>query len=314
MNNHAPYGYLQYNHANAVVSPSTVHVANTGLSWFFKRQLFLRILSVFKWTVPKHWASNYFLDCLYGWGYVAVFNTNAYGVIPQGCELTGFNVFYQPTRAIIENPALPGLRPLDIGRDCVLIKLSPDYGGVYDIVSYYADQLALAAQALGVNLVNSKMAYVFAASNKAAAESLKKLYDQITAGNPAVFYDSKLNGVDGQSPWQFFQQNLGSNLITGDLLEDMRTIISMFDTEVGIPNVAYEKKERLITGEVNGNNVETYSKVALWMDTLQEGIDQCNQWWNLGLKVEWRFTPVISSGGGVYDGPAVNNGDGKDVS
>lgn len=296
-----PYPYLYYNHATSMVSPSTVHVADSALSHFFRRYLFQRVLSVFKWKIPKHWAENYFLTVLYSSGYVAVINTAAFGVIPQWGSLTGYNVFYQPTHVIISNPLIP-MKEYRIGGNCEIIMLSPDYIGVHDLVSYYGDQLALSAQALGMNLVNSKLAFAFMAGSKAGAETLKKIYDEISSGNPAVFFDNKALKADGSVPWQFFQQNLSQNHIAGDILDEMRTIIDMFDTEIGIPNANTQKKERLNVAEVNSNNVETLSKASLWMDTMKKGIDKVNAKWDLGLAVEWRFRPEGPLVGGVDNG------------
>lgn len=297
--NNLPYDYLMYNHLNSIVEPSTVHISNTSISYFFRRYLFQRVLSVFKWSIPSWWADNYFLSVLYTWGYIAVFNTPAFGVIPQGCGLSGYNVFYQPTTAIITNDLLMDIRELKIGEQCVIIKLSPDYRGVHDLVSYYGDQLALAAQALGMNMVNSKLAFTFMAPNKAGAETLKTIFDEINSGNPAVFIDTKSLKPDGTTPWQFFQQNLSQNHIAGSLLDEMQTIMNMFDTEVGIPNTNRQKRERMITDEVNSNNIETLSKASLWMETLQRGIDEVNTKWNIGLSVDWRFRPegALNSGG-----------------
>lgn len=286
-----PYGYLQYNRANSLYDPSTVHVSNSGLSFFFQRYLFQRALSVFKWTLPDWWDPSYFLSVLYASGYIAVFDTVKFGVIPQGCSLSGYNVFYQPTDVIIANELLPNVHNLRINKDCAVIKLAPDYVGIYDIVSYYADQMALSSQALGVNLINSKLSYVFTASNKGAAESLKKIYDKVASGEPAVFYDAKLKGLQTENPWSFFSQNLAQNYIAPDLLETMQVILDMFDNEIGIPNIGHRKQERMVVDEVNANNIETLSKASLWMDCMKKGIDLCNKWWNLGLSVDWRFRP-----------------------
>lgn len=53
-----PVNYAQYNAYNSVVSPSTVHVKNTGLAQFFKRYLLQQAMSVFEWKMPEYWARN----------------------------------------------------------------------------------------------------------------------------------------------------------------------------------------------------------------------------------------------------------------
>lgn len=176
---------------------------------YFKKYLLQRAISTFKFTLPETWARNYFEYCLFGWGYVAIVNTDKYGVIPQACGLRGYNVFYQPTHAVITNPLLQGILEPRIGKDCTLIKLQPTYSGIMDIVDYYGDLMALTAETTGTNLLNSKLSYVFTARNKAGAEALKKMYDRVASGEPMVVQDKNLLTEDGEQAWQAFSQNVG---------------------------------------------------------------------------------------------------------
>lgn len=304
--NGVPVFYDHANAATAAQSPNTVHCQNTYLSNYFKRYLLQKAISLFKWDLPKHWDKNYFLYVLYCWGFLAVVNTDKFGVIPQACGLYGYNVFYQPTNAIITNPLLRGeLKPV-IGKQCTLFKLQPDYGGIFDLVSYYADLMALCAESVGINLFNTHLAYVFAAKDKTTAESFKKMYDQLSAGNPAVVIDKKLFNADGTPAWQPFTQSLRDTYITSDVLSDMRKIEMMFDTDIGIPNANTDKKERLISSEVSANNVETASKCALWLENLQESCEKANEMFGINMKVDWRFPELYNiTEGGQDDG--INN-------
>lgn len=300
----APYMYDYINAEVSQHSPSTVHTKNTELQRFFARYLLQKAMSVFKWDLPETWDRDYFLYVLYGIGYIAVLNTDKYGVIPQQCGLDGYNIFYQPKRALVTNPLLRGLRQLEIGTQCTLIKLQPDYGSVMDLVGFYADMMALTAETAGVNLVNSRLSYVFFGKNKNTAESQKKLFDRVASGEPATFVDTALYDVQSGNPsWIPFQQNVGQNYIAGDALADLRKWEMMFDTDVGIPNANTDKKERLISDEVNANNVEVTSKADLWLDQLQKSFAQTSKMFGIKLGVEWRNKPQVSAGseGGEYE-------------
>lgn len=293
----APYMYDYINAEVSQHSPSTVHTKNTELQRFFARYLLQKAMSVFKWDLPETWDRDYFLYVLYGIGYIAVLNTDKYGVIPQQCGLDGYNIFYQPKRALVTNPLLKGLRSLDIGTQCTLIKLQPDYGSVMDLVGFYADMMALTAETAGVNLVNSRLSYVFFGKNKNTAESQKKLFDRVASGEPATFVDTALYDVQSGNPsWIPFQQNVGQNYIAGDALADLRKWEMMFDTDIGIPNANTDKKERLISDEVNANNVEVTSKADLWLDQLQKSFAQTSKMFGVKLGVEWRNKPQVSAG------------------
>lgn len=300
MINGAPYYYNYINAETSQVTPSTVHVKDSGLCRYFTKYLLQKAMSVFEWDLPETWNKDYFLYVLYCWGYVAVVNTDKFGVIPQGCGLKGYDVFYAPTHAVIANPLLSGILEPRIGTQCELLKLQPDFSGILDLVGHYAEQMALASQSVSVNLLNSKLSYVFTAKTKALAESLKKMYDQIASGEPAVVIDSRLkNAADGEETWKAFEQNVGGNYIVTNLLADLRKIEAMFDTEIGIPNANTDKRERLIQDEVNANNIETYSKCAMWLENLQDACKRVNDMFGLSIAVRWRVIPEM---GGVSDG------------
>lgn len=300
MINGAPYYYNYINAETSQVTPSTVHVKDSGLCRYFTKYLLQKAMSVFEWDLPETWNKDYFLYVLYCWGYVAVVNTDKFGVIPQGCGLKGYDVFYAPTHAVIANPLLSGILEPRIGTQCELLKLQPDFSGILDLVGHYAEQMALASQSVSVNLLNSKLSYVFTAKTKALAESLKKMYDQIASGEPAVVIDSRLkNAADGEETWKAFEQNVGGNYIVTNLLADLRKIEAMFDTEIGIPNANTDKRERLIQDEVNANNIETYSKCAMWLENLQDACKRVNDMFGLSIAVRWRVIPEM---GGASDG------------
>lgn len=285
----APIFYDYNNAVNSILSPSTMHVRDTHLAWYFRRYLIQKAIAVFKWKMPKEWAQNYILYVLYCWGYLAIVNTDKFGVIAQGCSLAGYDVFYQPTRAIISNPLLTGILEPKIGQQCTLLRLQPDYGGIMDKVNFYADMLALSAETAGTNLFNSKLAYVFGAANKADAESFKKMFDNIASGEPAQFIGKSLFNEDGSPNWMMFNQDLRNSYIAGDILEDMRKWELKFCSDLGIPNSNTEKKERLITSEVESNNIEVKLWADLALESLKKGCQEARDMFGIDLDVDWRF-------------------------
>lgn len=289
-----------YDYINAKVSPVTpnkVHQKNTGVFRYFQRYLLQKAMSVFNFTIPKTWDKNYWLYVLYCYGYIAIINTPDFGTIPQFCTLSGYNVFYQPTTALIANPLLPDIKMLDIGKDCTVVKLMPDWCGAMDIVDYYAAQMETISTTFEQNAYNSKLSYVFAVKDKAAGESVKKMFDKISSGDPAVIIDKSLYDDNGGKLWDVFDQNIKQNYIGTDLLANLREVENRFCTTVGIPNANTDKRERLITDEVNANNIETRTLASLWLDELRAGLEKANAMFGLNLAVDWRESEVASNAG-----------------
>ena len=133
---------------------------------------------------------------------------------------------------------------------------------------------------------------VFGAESKTEAESLKKMFDQIRSGNPAVVIGKKFFRDDGSPNWQPFQANVKNIYIVSDLLSDIRKIKEAFLTDIGTPNCNTDKRERLTDDEVNSNNVETRTKVELWMDSIQRGIREAKKLFpGLEMSVSYRYDP-----------------------
>lgn len=292
--------FMNYGNPKSLASKFKIDL---NLARFFQRYLLQKTFSVFKWTLPGHWSIEYFLHVLYGWGYIAIVKTDKFGVIPQGCGLRGYDVFYRPTNAVIVNPLLRGITEPRIGKECVLLKLAPDFGGVMDLVEYYGSMMALAAQTAGANLSNSKLSYIFSASTKAAADSFKTMHDKIANGELSVVVDKALFNSDGSPNWTNFTQNVGQNYIADKLFEDLRKLEQRFDTAIGIPNANTDKKERLIVDEVNANNVETVTLCELWLEELKKGCAEANKMFGIEMGVDWRHKPIAqSSERGVANG------------
>ena len=274
---------MQYNSA---FSPSTVHCKNTGLVNYFTRRLFEKVVSCYKFTLPENWPENFFKYVLFGQGYIGVFNTERYGTVALNCEPYGFNLYYQPLEMIIANPLLGSVRKrIDV--DSVLIRLKDDYRGIVPMVSLYADMMALTVEAVGINLLNTKMAYVFAAENKGQAETFKKLFDTVASGEPAAVIDKKLFREDGTPAWVMFQNDVGANYITDKLLADLKKIEDDFCTACGIPNANTQKRERMIVDEVNANNDDTESLPRIILTNVREGFQKAAEMFNVSATIEY---------------------------
>ena len=285
-----PENYNYINMYNSSFSPSTVHVKNTRLQQFFKRYLFQKAVGVFKWTLPKTWNPFYFKYVLFAWGFIGVVETDKFGVICQAGAPYGYDIYYQPTNLIITNPLLKGSLNPRIGQECSVIKLQPDWGGIMDLVDYYADMMALAAETVGVNLMNSHLSYIFPADKQNIAESFKKMFDRVSSGEPAVVIDKALFKEDGSVSWEPFTQNIGQNYIADRVISDLRKLEAEFDTKIGIPNANTDKRERLITSEVEANNTETEILVDSWLENLRQGIEQTKELFGLDeLSVRLRY-------------------------
>lgn len=320
-----PFNYEEINYAAGTHLPNTIKAYNNQTFAFWQRALFQRACSTLIITMPDEWKKNKDLLywCLFRIGFACCGKDNDFGVGKwfNPCTLSGFDFYYRPTKAIVSNPyiknrtGMQSSMDLIIGKDVELIKLTPDYRGIWDIISYYAEKLAACDVAINSAIINSKFAYMIGGKNKAANEVMKKMFDKINQGEPAVFFDAKLanDGMDKEEPWQFLDRKVKDSYIVTDLLRDFQTILNNFDTEVGIPTIPYEKKERMVTSEAESRQIDATSRSVIWFDTLKQTFDIANSFMEFGsdgLKVELRYDLIKE--GGAQDGQseinAVRNG------
>lgn len=286
-----PYFFDTINQIESHTVPGTMKLKNNALASYYRRWLAQRAFSIFEFKgTPEHWDVEYMKFCLMVWGTCAVIETDKFGIIPQQCTYSGYNVFYRPTRALISNPLFNKTYDLKIGEECELIRLSPDWFGIADIIGHYADMLAITTSSIIVNLFNTRLSYVFSAGSKAVADSFKALYDKIAEGNPAVFAAKDLFNEDGSPNWTAFQQDLNTTYIVDKLQAAESAILNDFYTYIGIPNVQFEKSERLTRTESGINNYATQCLVALWKRTLSATLEKVNTLFDLSVSVDYNET------------------------
>lgn len=275
---YTPLNYNNINLAAGRFSPSSVKVTNNLSFWFWSRSLFQRAASVIEWTLPDNWEGkrkDFFVYCLFKYGFVAVFYDDEFGQAFQPCSLSGYDFYYQPTNAIVANPLLQ--KTFTISEDCELIKLTPDYFGCWDIIDYYAAKLSMLDVSINSSIVNAKFSYILGAKSKGAAQALKKLLDLINKGEPAVIYDSRIfdDPTSKDTPFQsWMRENMKNNYITPELLQDFQTILNNFDREIGIPTIPYNKKERMVTSEAESTEIDSKARSTVWIETIQSSIKE----------------------------------------
>lgn len=279
-----PVGMEKINLIQNYFQPSGIKV-NSNYTDMFDRMLYERVCSVLDVKYNSTIDIDYFKYVLLGAGYIAITKTPLYGIFAQLPTLTGYDMYCKPTTVDIHSYATNAnidLNGLKIGKDCAVIYLRPTRCGIFDIIGYYSYKLALVASAFDMNIFNSKLAFMIACKNKSSAQTIKKIYDQVQTGNPAVAFDEKIKNEDnmkgGKSDlWETFNKDLKQNFIAPELIDVFEKLLDQFDTEVGIPSVGSDKKERLNVLETEKNDVETVTRLTTWLETMQPGINDANR-------------------------------------
>jgi len=294
-----PLNYDKLNAIEGTYFPSMVKSYNNKTFAFWERSLFQRAASVVKADLPEEWVGDvrdFFYYVLFRFGYMPVFKQAAYGYTFQPATLKGYDWYYQPTDAIVANPALDKSLELKIGTDCELLKLTPDYMGTWDIITYYAEKLSTLDNAINMSLINNKFPFILGARNKVAGQALKKMLDKINRGEPAVIYDMKLlnDQTDKVEPFMAWERKHSAkeDYLTPEQLQDMQTLLNAFDAEVGIPTIPYQKKERMVASEAESRQIDSQSRATIWIECLNSSAEKIKRLYpDITLSFELRYDP-----------------------
>ena len=278
---YSPLNMQELNNLAGHYSPSMVKAYNNATYAYWERSLFQRAVSRIKTKIPAGWEGtkrDFLLYCLLKLGFVFVSQSDSLGYWFNPGTLYGIDFYYQPTEFILANPRADelGLKSrYELHTEGELLKFMPDYRGIFDIISYYAEKLSCLDNAINMSIINNKFAFILAAKNKATAEALKKILDKINKGEPAVFIDKMIanDPNDQDSPWQFIElQKLKENYITDKQLIDFQTILNAFDAEIGINTVPYQKAERFVSAEANARMVDSQARIITAIECLKSSV------------------------------------------
>lgn len=305
-----PFSYTDINLIAGRNKPSTQKY-NSETTAYWARALFERAAYAIELTLPAEWETDLkglFYYWLYSRGFIGIYNEPEMGLVFQpGTIGAQLDFYYRPTRFIVTNPYAPdgqSSRELVVNKDVAIVKLSPDYQGIWDIIQFYSEKLAQISLSIDMSIINTRFAKIMGARNKAAAETLKKILDKINSGQPAVITDDKLldDRTDKASPFQEFGiDHLKENYITDLQLRDLQTILSAFDNEIGIPTVPYQKKERMVVSEAQSREIESIARATVWVETLNSCFKVVNGMFGTNMKAAIR-----ERGSGNGDSELVN--------
>lgn len=256
---------------------------------FYVDYLLQKIMSIYKWKLPREWNADYFKYVLYLDGFISILYTLEYGCVCQRNGFLGYNLFEAPTKILVSNAFIYNqYRRIDY--DCVVLKLEPNYMSPMDIVNEYAQLLAELHLAIIANSHNTKVPNIFVVKDSKMSDDMKKMYDKVDAGEPAVFLKKNWE-INEKEPFYTLATEVNKNYIIDKLLGNMREVEAQFDAMIGLPSMPFEKKERMNQQEVNIKGSGTQTRAEMWLDSLREGCTKARRMFGIEIDVDWRLNP-----------------------
>ena len=128
------------------------------------------------------------------------------------------------------------------------------------------------------------------AKDDKSARALRAISQKLENGETAIIVDEKLKarGTDPNSevlPWQQFDRDLKQNFIVPELQQARRDTIDDFYREIGV-RIPDDKRERMITDEVNAGEAQTFIRRDVWYKSLTESLLRFNAFMDTDITVK----------------------------
>jgi len=213
-------------------------------------------LSMFEWeNLPTSMNARFLEMCLFYNGQAALLYDDDYGYINTMAADGGYiNIYGLPTELNCYSYRFNQRRSLymtdtgeEKGRECILVMNNYERIPTTATVSLFAYRLAEAQRTADVN-IKAQRTPILITTDQKQYFTLKKMYEEYDGNTPAIFADKNLISPDALKAMK-----TDAPFLCNDIYQYKREIWNEFLTFMGIQNLS-EKRERLITGEVDSNN------------------------------------------------------------
>lgn len=262
---------------------------------YWERSLFQRMRTLYRIEgLPEAGAHQIQTDMdafmwgLFHTGFLVMFNTKQYGITFQPGTPAGVGLQYEPTSMTVATPYFNFSRPILIGDECEIIKMTPDYRGIWDIITKYARELMNQEIAIRQSQINARFAYAISVENKNQSSTVRAMFERVANGEPYVIYNQNIKNKgmpnsEPKVPWAQLDRNLKENFILPELLDGRRKILEDFYREIGVP-LPIDKKERVNVAETNIAAAEGYNRRNVWKQCLDDSLARCNRMYGTNIK------------------------------
>ena len=213
-------------------------------------------LSMFEWVnLPESCNARFLEMCLFYNGQAALLYDDILGYVNTMAADGGYiNIYGLPTEITCYSYRFNQRRSLymtdtgeEKGKECILVMNNYERIPTTATVSLFAYRLAEAQRTADVN-IKAQRTPILITTDQKQYFTLKKMYEEYDGNTPAIFADKNLISPDALKAMK-----TDAAFLCNDIYQYKREIWNEFLTFMGIQNLS-EKRERLITGEVDSNN------------------------------------------------------------
>ena len=248
----------------------------------FKSNQLNKSLTMFEWsnlpdTIPQVELEK--MLQLNGYAVIAEYQGKLYAF---QAGFSGQDPYNQPTKAIVNNPALKNNTTYTIGEDCIVIKNDDMKQGLNGIYEYYGQRLIENQITMLMTDYNLRMPFTISSSDDQTTQSAKMYLKKIIDGSLGVIGEQKLFKALSVTP-----TNSKQTATFADLYGYQQFIIAQLNNTIGLATNNNMKRERLTTNEIEVNKNASYPLVDNMLKNRQQAVDAINEMFNTDISVEY---------------------------
>lgn len=259
---------------------SSATLNNASYMQYYNRLLELS-MSMFEWkNLPESVDPRFLELALFSDGMAVFFKDEVLGYLTLRCMIGGkLNVYQIPTirRAYASNGYN---KPLDENNSVIIFNNMLHSNSMLD-VEMFSLRLYNLDRAIDVN-ANAQKTPILISCDETQRLTLKNLYMQYDGNMPVIYADKSLN------PNALKVLQTGAPYVADKLFELKTRTWNEALTYLGISNVNYQKKERMITDEVVRNQGGTIASRYSRLNARRQAAEEINKMFGLNIEVAYR--------------------------
>ena len=264
----------------------------------------LLALSLFEWTgFPDSISVRFLEQSLFEMGKAAFILDKTKGYLALKCTPSGeLNVYLDPIKLTAYSTNYNQEFILDEG--CVLIRNNYDMLPTEPTIRLFAQRLTNVERTLDTNIHAQKTPILILCDDKQRL-TLKNLYHQYDGNEPFIFGDKSMN------PDMVKSIKTEAPFLADRLMVYKRDIWNECMTFLGINNANTDKRERLITDEVEANDQLIQMSAQTMLLSRLEACKQINKLFGLSVTVKIRDTAQLADKDPDQDPEEEDQGEGE---
>lgn len=273
----------EYNYKLMMYKSNSQKLNNLVYTDYFIR-LMLIAKTLFKWeNLPNNINEKWIEKYLFTEGRCVFYKDSTLGLMVARMGESGMvNCYDEPTllNPIATNYHYTGPE-LYNGKNCVIIGNNDEYFPTAPTIDLYARKLTNIDRTIDVNIEAQKSPVIVKCTEKQKL-TMKQVFSQRKDNEPLIFADKNLDMsdvsvLDLKPPMVFKELQLEKHMIYNECM-----------TYLGVNNANLDKRERLISSEVNANNDQLNVNEDVMLKTREHACKLINEMFGTNIKVSRR--------------------------